>query len=378
MIKYLPLLFLSLIISAEVKAQSFTFAAMSNSRGGQSGVNQPVLSALVKHLLANHPETKFLLFPGGLINGHQSDTNSVIRQYKKWKEVMKPVYASKMLWPYIWPMPGDHEIQNRFDENIYRREFPDVFNNGPEDEKGLTYSFDYNDVHFIAISTNRWRYGIPGDTAGGRNDYHYIKNPDWLELNIKTALERGAKYIIVMGHEQPFPVGGHLKDGLPNLGADLTFPPDSAKLDFLARRNRFWKILAENNVSAYICGHEHLYSRQSVDGVYQILAGSAGAPVYYFNSKFGDNPQTKKNGQEFTYNEALPYYKVLNYNYDEKGNCQASDDFVGRRTFDYVVFKVTPENIEVKTYGGYPKDDSLTELGTEIELIDKFVIKKKD
>lgn len=360
-----------------INAQSFSFAAMCDARGSYGGVNEPVLSALVNHLVTNNKDVKFLLFPGDMINGHKTDTNNTIKQYKKWKEVMSPVYNNpNMVWPYIWPMAGNHELQNRADERIFRREFPDVFNNGPDDEKGLTYSFDYNSVHFVAINTNRWDFGNPNDTSDDKRDNHYVKNLNWLEKDIKAALAKGAKYIFVMGHEQPFPIGGHLRDGLPNLGPNLKMPLDSVRKQFLAKRERFWKILSENKVSAYICGHEHLYGRQSINGVYQILTGSAGAPVYYFNSLYGDNPEEKRDGQEMTYNEALPYYKVLGYNHGKKGNCQASKDFVGYRAFEYVTFKVTPDFVEVNTYGGKPKENSTTELGTEISLIDSFVIKK--
>jgi len=60
-------------------------------------------------------------------------------------------------------------------------------------------------------------------------------------------------------------------------------------------------LLSEYKVAAYICGHEHSYGsghehsygRQSVDGVYQVVAGSSGAPLYYFNPKYGDNPEQK-------------------------------------------------------------------------------------
>ena len=209
-----------------VNAQSFSFAAMCDARGDYGGVNEPVLGALVSHMVKNNKEVKFVLFPGDFINGHKTDTNNTIQQYKKWKEVMAPVYNNpNMVWPYIWPMAGNHELQNRADERIFRREFPDVFQNGPDDEKGLTYSFDYNSVHFIAINTNRWDFGDPADTNDDKRDNHYVKNLDWLEKDLKEAIANKAKYIFVMGHEQPFPIGGHLRDGLPNLGFNIKMPP---------------------------------------------------------------------------------------------------------------------------------------------------------
>jgi hypothetical protein len=77
-----------------------------------------------------------------------------------------------------------------------------------------------------------------------------------------------------------------------------------------------------------------------------------------------------------TYNEALPYYQVLNYKHSIGDNCQASEDFFGLRAFHYVIFNVSDDEIEVKTYGSFPKEGSSTELGSEINLIDEFVINK--
>ncbi len=52
---------ISLIFISDLFAQEFTFAAMSDSRGKDSGSNEIVLSALVNHLVANQKEVKFLM-----------------------------------------------------------------------------------------------------------------------------------------------------------------------------------------------------------------------------------------------------------------------------------------------------------------------------
>lgn len=78
-----------------------------------------------------------------------------------------------------------------------------------------------------------------------------------------------------------------------------------------------------------------------------------------------------------TYEEALPYYEVLNYNYGPEGNSQATWDFEGYRAFEYVVFNVNENSVKVETYGAFPKEGTNNELGSEIELIDEFVIEGK-
>ncbi len=135
-----------------------------------------------------------------------------------------------------------------------------------------------------------------------------------------------------------------------------------------------WQILVDNKVAAYVCGHEHIYGRQSVDGVYQIVAGSAGAPLYEFNPKFSEQPDSIKPYEEMSYNEAVPYYKVLNYNYGPGKNGQRSEDFFGLRAFHYAIFNVKEDKVEVKIYGAFPKEKISHEMNNEIKLIDKFEI----
>lgn len=357
-------------------SQNLKFAVMSDSRGNFNGVNEPILKMLVNDLLNRHDDVKFLIFPGDMVSGDAKNSQITVAQLNHWKNIMMPVYNNeKMIGQKIYTTVGNHEIRTRFDEGNFRKLFPENPVNGPADDKGFTYSFEVEDNHFVIINTNRWYYGNPQDTTDDKPDWHTFRNLEWLEQDLKAAVEKGVKNIFVAGHEMPFPTGGHLKDGLPNLTKNLVLPLDSTRLWYLNQRNKFWDILNKYNVKAYFCGHEHLYSRQKVNNVYQILVGSCGAPVYYHNPKFGDNPVEKRKGQEYTYNEALPYYKLLNYNYGENGNAQAGEEFFGARAFHYSVMEITDSKTEVKTYGIKVKENSYDETEGVIELIDTFIIK---
>ncbi len=369
---------LALSLFSSVFAQNFKFAIMSDSRGRFTGVNDPVLSALANHLVKNNPDAKFLFFPGDMVDGSKTNPAQTIKELLHWKEVMSPIYNNpNMIWPKIWTTVGNHEVQHRDDEKNFKKVFADVFMNGPEDELGLTYSFDYENVHFTIIDSDRWYHGDPEDTLDDRRDWHSIKHLDWVENDLKSAQERGVKWIFVISHETVFPTGGHLRDGLANLGMGLKLPIDSTQQKSLNERNKFWELLKEYNVAAYFCGHEHLYSRQSVDGVYQIIAGSSGAPIYYFNPTFDEKRDTLVAGMEMLYEQSLPYYKTLNYNFGPGENSQASKDFVGKRAFHYVTLNINNDEVDVETYGAYVKEGTMTEMGSDIQLIDEFVIKRK-
>jgi predicted phosphodiesterase len=368
---------LILLFSSQLFAQGFKFIAMSDSRGRYNGVNDSVLSKIVSNVIETQPEAKFVIFAGDMVDGNRIDPDRTFGELMHWKDVMKPIYESpNMIWPKIWPVVGNHEIQHRKDEDNFRKAFPNVYANGPADEIGLSYSFDFENTHFTIVNTERWYYGDPNDTTDDRRDWHYIKHLDWLENNLKSARERGIEHIFVVSHDMIYPVGGHLRDGLANLGRNFTGEMDSTRTWYMGRRQKVIDILEEYDVSAHICGHEHLYSRQKVNGVYEIIAGSTGAPLYYFNPVYRTDADSHYVGEEMSYAKAIPYYEALDYYHGPGENSQASRNFVGIRAFNYVVFDVQEDYINAKTYGAYPTESSRSEMGTKIELIDEFVIRK--
>lgn len=371
---YFSLIF-ALFLFDGAMPQNLKFIAMSDSRGTDVGVNSKVLSALVNHAVKNHPDAKFVLFPGDLVDGSKVDPNYTVQQLLRWKEVMKPFYDNpNMIWPKIWLTVGNHEVQHREDEKNFRKLFPNVYNNGPDDEKGLTYSFDVQNCHFTFVTSDRWYYGDINDTTDDRRDWHYIKHLDWIESDFRAARARGIKRIFIMSHEPAFPVGGHLRDALPNLGKDLVLPLDSIRAANLARRDRFWDICKRYGVTAYICGHEHLYGRQKVEGVWQVIAGSSGAPLYNFNPRHGQVKADDGSNFEISYEQAVPYYSALKYFYGPGENSQATRDFVGLKAFEYVVFEVKKNKVEVTAWGAFPVKGTNTSMPSDIQIIDRFAM----
>jgi hypothetical protein len=51
-----------------------------------------------------------------------------------------------------------------------------------------------------------------------------------------------------------------------------------------AQRDMFWTSMVNNNVSAYFCGHAHMYVRGENQSVQQIVSGNAGAHMLAFKT----------------------------------------------------------------------------------------------
>lgn len=173
---------------------------------------------------------------------------------------------------------------------------PNITNPGPKSCPQTTYSFDYQNAHFVMLNIycdalkDMTTYGTVGGTLY-----------NWLEADLAAAQK---EHIFVFGHEPAFPLPDADTGRVRHLGASLDKEP--------ADRDRFWALLRERGVTAYICGHTHNYSAARLDGVWQIDVGHArgvgdpevpstfvvfrvdGASVVYETYRAGEN------GQDYT------------------------------------------------------------------------------
>lgn len=241
-------MFFCLVAVSNIYAESFSFVSMADSRGGNNGVNDAILSNLLSAVMSSGSE--FIVFSGDLVTG--SSDNSVLNsQLNHWRDVMAPAYNSDMYGAKVYAGPGNHEIANSSSsEGVWQSVFSDLPSNGPAGETYMTYSFDYMNSHFIMLDTNR---------AGL---YHTL-NYDWLANDLAATT---ADHIFVFGHEPAYPVGPHINS---SLDADP------------AQRDAFWQLLNSYNVQdIYLTGHEHLYNHTEVDGIHQVITGTSGAPIH--------------------------------------------------------------------------------------------------
>jgi len=143
---------------------------------------------------------------------------------------------------------GNHE--NEEDVTYIESLYPSLPNTVSKfDNK--TYSFSYANVHFIVLD-------------------EYVDHPDGrIEENsalfnwTRSELENTDKslQIFVVGHEPAYPKHRHVGDSLDQFPAD---------------RDSFWKLLNDNSVEAYFCGHTHYYSMDDSHlNVAQIDVGNA-------------------------------------------------------------------------------------------------------
>ncbi len=168
---------------------------------------------------------------------------------------------------YTWyPVVGNHELPGDGSES-YTGENMDYLraynygsvNGGPTGCPETTFSFDYDNVHFVVINEY---CDLAGDTATNGDIPDHLYN--WLVTDIQGTTK---DHIFVFGHEPAYP--------LPDMDNNrLRHETDSLNQN-AANRDRFWNLLRDEGVLAYMHGHTHNTSAEKIDGVWQVDVGHA-------------------------------------------------------------------------------------------------------
>lgn len=242
-------LFLSIALSAIPCFADFRFAVIGDTQGYRDGVNKKVLETFMEQ--AKSEETGFIVFVGDLITGSE-DSERHEEMFRAWKKIIEgyeiPVYIAL----------GNHDITLESSEDMVRAIF-EMPKNGPSALKELVYSFDYENAHFVIIDVEMY---------GNRHRLGDIQF-EWL----KGDLEKNEKDIVfIFGHEPAYPIAFHKEDSLS------VYPSE---------RDSMWQLFVENSVTAYFCGHEHLYNSSLHEGVYQIITGGGGGPLRVLTKQGG-------------------------------------------------------------------------------------------
>ncbi len=298
----------------------FSFATVGDSRHDPEALditaadkiwlqNTRVLARLLREIQAQKPQALF--FNGDMIMGYTTNAAVLNRQYAYWRGMVAGLQESGT---YLVPVPGNHEVQIKTtdvagkpakvamvaSEHAWRDNLGDlIFDttrwkqmrgaaitawdvqntpviNGADavksDQRQLTYSFDYLNLHFVVINTDAFSQDSHAPVA-------------WLAEDLARAQARGARRQFVFGHKMAY-----------TYFYDASTKPKGFDL-FPDNQRAFWDLM-EKYQATYFCGHEHIYHsmqpRAEQGGkAWQIIVGSGGSP---FEAGPGDshNPNDRK------------------------------------------------------------------------------------
>jgi hypothetical protein len=252
------IIFYSTIIN--LYSQDFSFGIFNDQRLFTCEDYQylPEYTAGALIAMANIDTLDFLVVPGDLDPAYC--TNDLIELY----------FGEGFTW---YPAVGNHDTPGGGQESYpgenmdflrsmndgVHNTLPNLVSFGPRDCVETTYSFDYGNCHFVVLNEY-----FDGDSDTG--SYGDVVDPlyDWLVDDLSTNT---LEYVFVIGHEPAFPQPDADNGRLRHVGDSLDQYPEN--------RDRFWNVLVEYNVLAYLTGHTHNYSAILLDGVWQFDVGHA-------------------------------------------------------------------------------------------------------
>ena len=223
-----------------------------------------------------------------------SDLMKHYREYAYWRGMVSTIMETGT---YVFPVPGNHETECKAcpknadgqkiskveNEQAYAANMGDLIldtarftslvgtapanvNYGPAvgaspdnlttDQSKLSYSFDWQNLHFAIVNT---------DPVGEESSAPAA----WLAADRAAAAGRGATKFFVFGHKPAYTYV--YAPGEAGAGLDAT-PTTTVK------RNAFWSVI-EHYHATYFSGHEHTYNiSRPLGGSYQVIVGGGGSP----------------------------------------------------------------------------------------------------
>lgn len=179
------------------------------------------------------------------------------------------------LIPKLFPTFGNHDVEEEYKKSAkYWTDYLTLPENGPENFKELTYSFDYGNTHFVILTSSFPKTHRVND-----------EQIEWLKSDLKNNNKQNT---FIFFHESAFPVSEKIDESLDH------------KED---QRDKLWSVIDKYNVTSVFSGHEHLHSRRLIDdkvfpnaenNIYQFITGNTS----YFHH---DKPKKKDSikGLEF-------------------------------------------------------------------------------
>ncbi|HEU0165377.1 MAG TPA: metallophosphoesterase [Thermomicrobiales bacterium] len=238
----------SLIPSLHPRGAGQTFVWYGDCCSGVPGADNERHFAAVNAVfqrLATQPDV--VLFPGDNIAGNPGVSAEDTRaMWRYWLD-------REMAWFYDLDIPiyhttSNHNTGDAVAEAVFREILTDIPQNGPDDQKGLSYWVRRDDFLYVFVNTNFSGLGGSGHVEHKWLDRVLAENAD-------------ATYKLVIGHHPIFPTNGY--DMHPGWHVD----PDQGAA--------FWDVLVRHGVIAYLCSHILAFDAQVHDGILQVMTGGA-------------------------------------------------------------------------------------------------------
>ena len=195
--------------------------------------------------LARPPQ--FICFPGDEIMGLTSDAATLRRQWEHFFE-REMAWLDRDAIP-LYHTTGNHTTYDAMSAGVFREVMAHLPQNGPADQRHLSYFVRRGDLLLIFVNT-LW------SGTGGEGTVE----TEWLERTLTQHSDARDK--LVFGHHPVWTVNGYAGE------YQRTIEGQNGR--------RFWEVLVRHSVLAYVCSHILAFDVQVHAGVLQICSAGAG------------------------------------------------------------------------------------------------------
>lgn len=202
------------------------------------------INAVVRRI---RPAPDFVVFPGDEIIGLVADEAALRRQWRHWFDV-EMAWLDRARTP-LYNATANHTTYDAMSERVFADVMTHLPRNGPPGQDGLAYAVRDGDFLLVVVHTL-------ASSLGGEGHLEL----DWLAATLQD--HRDARWKFVVGHHPAWPVNGYVGAYQRTIGDEYVRP--------------FWKLLAENDVIAYLCSHILAFDIQCHGGVLQVTSAGAG------------------------------------------------------------------------------------------------------
>lgn len=224
------------------------FVCYADSCSGVPGaLHERTFAAVNRVVAALHPVPEFILFPGDEVIGLTADAAVLRTQWRHWLE-HEMAWLDRDAIP-LYHTTGNHTTYDAQSEAVFREMLPHLPRNGAPGQEGLSYFVRWGNLLLVFVHT------LPSERGGEG----YVET-EWLARVL--AQHADARHKLVLGHHPVHPVNGFSGAYQREINA--------------ADGERFWSVLVEHGVFAYLCSHILAFDVQVHEGVLQILTGGAG------------------------------------------------------------------------------------------------------
>jgi hypothetical protein len=275
-------------IQAEIK--EYSFAVIGDTQGYFQKNPSNTFPLSVSNIRKKN--VSLIISTGDLVNSCDA-TKECEEKFNTWKGVLGN------FMPKTYPVQGNHDRTGKDKSDMAWQSSFALPTNGPPGFSELVYSFDFENSHFVFLDSDKPREN--NITADQRT---------WLDQDLAKNSKENTFVII---HEPAYPVSSKIGEAL-----DVN----------ASERNDFWNIITKRKVTAVFSGHEHIFSRKNISGIYQFVVGNTET----FNHEF-----PKPGMAEYAYSN--PHFLMVKVKGKEVGTTLYTPDGKELNTFNLPIKK---------------------------------------